>query len=236
MKRLFLASTSTVFGKPYLEYCSEALQEFFYGVKNLLFVPYARPGGISHDEYTRIAADRFQKLAISTQGIHTYSDPLEAVKDAEAIFIGGGNTFVLVNQIYRYKLHQAIREAVSNGCRYMGTSAGTNVAGLTINTTNDMPIVYPPGFEALGLVNYNFNPHYLDPDPNSKHKGETRQTRIKEFHAQSTIPVVGLREGSWIEVSGDSSILRGGQSARIFEQAIEPYEIENNSEITFGKQ
>ena len=125
-------------------------------------------------------------------------------KNAEAIFVGGGNTFVLVNQLYKNNLLTTIKEAVENGTPYLGTSAGSNICGLTMNTTNDMPIIQPPSFKTLGLVPFNINPHYLDPDSNSTHKGETRETRIKEFHAFNTQPVIGLREGSWLDVRGNS--------------------------------
>jgi dipeptidase E len=233
-KKLFLASTSTVHGKPYLEYCNDELACFLEGVKDLLFVPFARPGGISHDEYTKKAADRFKKLGITTTGLHTHEDKFNAVKGAEAIFTGGGNTFVLLDELYAHSLHKPIGEAIGSGTRYIGTSAGTNIAGLTVNTTNDMPIVYPPSFKALKLVDFNFNPHYLDPDPTSTHKGETRETRIKEFHSQSDIPVVGLREGSWLAVDGDIATLQGGLDARIFEKGKPPYEIESGSEVKFG--
>jgi dipeptidase E len=237
-KHLFLASTSTVHGKPYLEYCTDELADFLIGIKRLTFIPFARPGGISHDEYTAKASARFDKLGITTRGLHSYGDTEDmhkAIRDSEALFTGGGNTFVLVDKLYKYGLHRAIKESVEGGTRYIGTSAGTNIAGLSINTTNDMPIVYPPGFEALGLVDFDFNPHYLDPDPTSTHKGETRETRIKEFHSQSDIPVVGLREGSWLLVENGEHILKGDLPARIFEKGKDPYEINSGSEVDFGR-
>ena len=126
---------------------------------------------------------------------------------------------------------QPLREAIFNGLPYLGTSAGSNICGTTMNTTNDMPIVYPPSFKTLGVIPFNINPHYLDPDPTSKHMGETRETRINEFHSQSNIPVVGIREGSWLEVKGDSIVLKGPHTARIFEQGKEPYELENNASL-----
>ena len=120
-----------------------------------------------------------------------------------------------------------------NGVPYLGTSAGSNICGLTMNTTNDMPIVYPPSFSTLGLVPFNINPHYLDPNPNSTHMGETREMRIREFHAFNTQPVIGLREGSWIEVKGNTLTLKGTLNARIFEYGKAPYEIEPNSDLSY---
>src|SRR5690606_6841922 len=142
---------------------------------------------------------------------------------------GGGNTFVLVNELYRLQLMQPLREAIFNGLPYMGTSAGSNICGVSMQTTNDMPIVYPPSFKTLGVIPFNLNPHYLDPEPNSKHMGETRATRIAEFHTQNTIPVVGLREGSWLRVHGDEIILKGKLKARVFEKGKEANEVETGT-------
>jgi len=233
--KVLLLSTSTVYGKPYLEYCTELLKDYFSGIKNLLFVPYARPGGINHEEYTKVASDRFLKLGIETKGMHEFESPQKAVQDAEAMFIGGGNTFLLLNQLYKNDLIYTIRDAVKYGMQYMGTSAGSNVAGLTINNTNDMPIIYPPSFNSLGLLPFNLNPHYLDPDPNSKHKGETRETRIKEFHKQeqNSQTIVGLREGSGLLLNNDNLSLTGNLNARIFEQNNDPYELSTNDDFNF---
>ncbi|MDW5290438.1 dipeptidase PepE [Formosa sp. PL04] len=231
MKNMIIASTSTIFGSGYLEYILEELQLHFKDVKTVLFIPYARPSGISHDEYTNKAKDAFSKINIKVEGIHNFKNPTEAIAQAEAIFVGGGNTFVLVNKLYKIKGIQAITEAVKNGTPYLGTSAGSNICGLTMNTTNDMPIVYPPSFKTLGLVPFNLNPHYLDPDNSSEHMGETRETRIKEFMCYNTQPVVGIREGSWLQVKGDSIILKGKLSARIFKHNLAPYELETGSEL-----
>lgn len=226
MKKLILASTSTLHGQEYLEYLNPVLKNHFSGCSQILFIPFARPGGISHDEYTGIAQKAFDRFGIEIKGIHHFENPANAVKQSEAIFTGGGNTFLLVQQLYNYSLLQPIKEMITSGIPYLGTSAGTNIAGLTMKTTNDMPIVYPPSFNTLGLVPFNINPHYLDPDPNSTHKGETRETRIKEFHQFNTPPVVGLREGSWLEVKGEDIRLKGDPLARIFEAGIDPYEVE----------
>ena len=224
MKRILLASTSTVYGGTYLSYLQDELIDFFTGIDDILFVPYARPSGITHDEYTQIAQQFFNRVGKRIVGLHTFADPKKAIRQAKAIFTGGGNTFVLVNQLYGLEVMDVLREAVENGTLYMGTSAGSNIAGQTMQTTNDMPIVYPPSFKTLGLVPFNINPHYLDPDPQSKHKGETRETRIKEFHVFNDTPVIGLREGSWLRVEDEKVSLKGDLTARIFLKEQEPYE------------
>ena len=224
MKRILLASTSTVYGGTYLSYLQDELIDFFTGIDEILFVPYARPSGITHDEYTQIAQQFFNRVGKRIVGLHTFADPKKAIRQAKAIFTGGGNTFVLVNQLYGLEVMDVLREAVENGTLYMGTSAGSNIAGQTMQTTNDMPIVYPPSFKTLGLVPFNINPHYLDPDPQSKHKGETRETRIKEFHDFNDTPVIGLREGSWLRVEDEKVSLKGDLTARIFLKEQEPYE------------
>ncbi|MGK7650144.1 dipeptidase PepE [Capnocytophaga sp. G1920] len=224
MKRILLASTSTVYGGTYLSYLQDELMDFFTGIDEILFVPYARPSGITHDEYTQIAQQFFNRVGKRIVGLHTFADAKKAIRQAKAIFTGGGNTFVLVNQLYGLEVMDVLREAVEKGTLYMGTSAGSNIAGQTMQTTNDMPIVYPPSFKTLGLVPFNINPHYLDPDPQSKHKGETRETRIKEFHVFNDTPVIGLREGSWLRVEDEKVSLKGDLTARIFLKGQEPYE------------
>ncbi len=231
MKNLIIASTSTVFGGSYLDYLLEHLVNFYAETDEILFIPYARPGGISHDEYTAKASEAFKKIDKKLIGLHTFKDPVEAIKNSKGVFTGGGNTFVLVSQLYKNEVMQPLREAIFNGLPYLGTSAGSNICGVTMQTTNDMPIVYPPSFKTLGAIPFNINPHYLDPDSSSKHMGETRETRIKEYHTQNTVPVIGLREGSWLGVKGDSILLKGEYSARIFEQNKAPYEIETLSRI-----
>lgn len=231
MKRILIASTSTVHGSSYLDYLMDDLRTLFENTSEILFIPYARPSGISHDDYTHKANEAFNKIGKSAKGIHEFDNPTEAIKKAEGIFTGGGNTFVLVNQLYKHQLIEPLKSAINNGTPYLGTSAGSNICGLNISTTNDMPIVYPPSFKTLGLVPFNINPHYLDPDPNSTHKGETRETRIKEFHQFNIQPVIGLREGSWLEVKGNSIILKGNLKARIFEYNKAPYEVESGTKL-----
>jgi dipeptidase E len=232
MKKVIIASTSTVFGGTYLDYLLPVLKEHFKGISNLVFIPFARPGGITHDEYTEKVKPFFKQLNIEVKGIHQFENPIEAIQNAEAIFTGGGNTFVLVDMLYKYNLLDAIQKAVESGTPYLGTSAGSNICGLTMNTTNDMPIVYPPSFRTLGLVSFNLNPHYLDPIEGSQHMGETRETRIKEFHQYNPQSVLGLREGSWLEVLGNKITLKGDLPARLFQQGKEPIEIETGTDLS----
>lgn len=233
MKNAIIASTSTVFGGEYLDYLTSEIKELFKDISTLIFIPYARPGGISHDEYTEKVSPVFKIMGIEVIGLHQFKNPVEAIENAEGVFTGGGNTFVLVDSLYKNEVLEPLRKRIFDGMPYLGTSAGSNICGVTINNTNDMPIVYPPSFKTMGIVPFNINPHYLDPDPKSKHMGETRETRIKEFHSQSTVPVVGLREGSWIRVNGEKNRLEGPLTARIFQQNKEPYELESGEEIIF---
>ena len=231
MKRMIIASTSTVYGSGYLEYLMPALEVFFKKTDCILFIPYARPGGMSYDAYTEIAGEAFRKIGKEVKGIHEFENCRSAVHEAKAVFVGGGNTFLLVKTLYENNLMNEIRKEVIKGTLYLGTSAGSNITGPSMQTTNDMPIVYPPSFDTLGLIGFNLNPHYLDPDPDSKHKGETRETRIKEFHQFNDIPVLGLREGSWLEVDGDKIFLKGNLKARLFQKGKTPEEIPSGSRV-----
>jgi len=232
MRTIIIASTSTVHGGEPLDYLLEELRVFFKDSVEILFIPYARPSGITHDEYTKKVRIAFNKIGKTIRGIHEFDNPKKALKNAKGIFTGGGNTFVLVNQLYNNDLIDTIKTVVTNGTPYLGTSAGSNICGLTVSTTNDMPIVYPPSFKTLGFVPFNINPHYLDPDPKSKHMGETRETRIQEFHKFNTQPVIGIREGSWIDVKGAAITLRGPLNARVFEHHKTPYEIHTGSDLS----
>ena len=235
MKKLILASTSTLHGGNYLDYLLPTLESHFSNCKTLLFIPYARPGGISYNDYTTKVKDTFAKINITVKGIHEFEKAIEAVKNAEAIFTGGGNTFLLVSELYKNDLMEILKETIEAGTPYLGTSAGSNIGGRTMNTTNDMPIVLPESFNTLGLINFNLNPHYLDTDEQSTHMGETRETRINEFHTVSDIPVLGLREGSWIEVSDSKIILKGNLKARLFRKNEVATEIETESDLSFLK-
>jgi dipeptidase E len=160
---LLIVSTSTVHGKPYLSYLDEEVPDFFASGKNILFVPYARPGGISWDEYTETATRKFMEWGYTMNGIHTFAGHEEALNWADGVFVGGGNTFLLLKTIYETGLFPLLDKAVRNGLPYMGTSAGCNLTGLTVGTTNDMPIVYPPSFKAFGWVPFNINPPLFRP-------------------------------------------------------------------------
>ena len=232
MKNIIIASTSTLHESGYLEYLLPELSIHFKNCKTILFIPYARPSGISHEEYTAKAAVAFAKIDIAVKGIHEFEDTTEAIKNAEGIFTGGGNTFLLVTQLYQNKIMSALAEAIKKGTPYLGTSAGSVICGLSMQNTNDMPIIYPPSFQTLAVIPFNINAHYLDPDTQSKHMGETRETRIKEFHSFNTIPVLGLREGSWLDVKGDKIILKGNLKARLFKQNQTALEIQTNTDLS----
>lgn len=222
---MIIASTSTVFGSDYLEYLLPTLREHFKNIENLIFIPFARPGGISYNDYTAIARKAFAIIGIDVKGIHEYENPKEALATAKAIFTGGGNTFELVNQLYKQDVLSSLKKVIENGTPYLGTSAGSNICGVSMMNTNDMPIVYPPSFNTLACIPFNINAHYLDPVVGSKHMGETRETRIKEFHVFNKTPVLGLREGSWLEVMDSTVTLKGNYSARFFQKDATPIEI-----------
>lgn len=221
-KRILLISNSTLFGSGYLDHAADEIRNFLGDVKRVLFVPYALH---DRDEYTATAAARFQRMGYELTSIHMSTNPVEAVNATDAIFIGGGNTFRLLKALYDFELLGAIRQRVEGGMPYIGSSAGSNVAAPTIKTTNDMPIVEPSSFAALGLVSFQINPHYLDPDPNSRHMGETRETRLLQFLEENDTPVAGLREGAMIRIENDEMTLKGSTGARIFRKGLEPVEV-----------
>jgi dipeptidase E len=233
MKNLIIASTSTLHGGDYLDYLLPTLENHFKNCDTIVFIPYARPGGMTHDEYTDRVAIAFSKINKKIKGLHAFKNPIEALEKAEGIFTGGGNTFLLVTQLYENKVMQTLSNVIESGTPYLGTSAGSNITGLSMQTTNDMPIIYPPSFKTLGAIPFNLNPHYLDADAQSKHMGETRETRIKEFHAFNNTPVLGLREGSWLEVKGEKIILKGDLTARLFRQNLVPEEINSETDLAF---
>lgn len=217
-QRLLIASTSTVYGSGYLEYLNHTIVQFFKGINEILFIPFARPGGISYDEYTRKAATFFKSIDIKVRGIHEFSNVQEALLKAHGIFTGGGNTFLLLKTLYDFDMVHPLRQILIDGTPYLGTSAGSNILGLSIKTTNDMPIAYPPTFDALGVVPFNINPHYIDADKNSTHMGETRETRIREFLKFNKEVVVGLKEGSYLLVENKRIVLGGAHPVMIFDK------------------
>lgn len=223
---IILASTSTLFGEQYLAYLKHEIINLFKGVDEIVFIPFARPGGISHDEYTRKAAEFFVTIGIKVRGLHEFQDKELAIKNAKGFFTGGGNTFLLVKTLHELGLMHKLKSSIETGKPYLGCSAGSNIGGINMKTTNDMPIVFPPSFDCMALVPFNINPHYLDPQPELHNNGETRETRILEFLTQNAIKVVGLREGNWIRRIGNKITVEGTQLTRIFEPERAPYEID----------
>ena len=220
-KRVLLISNSTLYGSGYLDHAEGEIRNFLGSVKVVLFVPFALH---DRDGYAAMMRDRFQKLGYGLESIHTAADAQQAVSDAEAIFIGGGNTFRLLKALYDADVLQTIRQRVAEGMPYIGSSAGANVAGPTIKTTKDMPIVQPPSFDALGLVRFQISPHFLDSDPHSTHMGETQEERILQFLEENDTSVVGLREGAIVRAENGSHILKGSSGARIFRKGQDPVE------------
>jgi len=222
---MIIASTSTLYRSNYLEYLLPTLSTFFANGSTILFIPYARPGGISYNSYTNLVQQAFSSIDITVKGIHEYENPREALKNSKGIFTGGGNTFELVNQLYKNDILKPLKEVIEQGVPYLGTSAGSNICGVNMKNTNDMPIVYPPSFKTLGCIPFNINAHYLDPIEGNTHMGETRETRIKEFHVCNETAVLGLREGSWLEVIDQTITLKGNYTARLFEKNKKPVEL-----------
>jgi len=226
MKKMILASTSTIYGSEYLEYLFPVIKNLFSNSKNILFIPYARPNGIPHKSYTNIVKDTFEQLNLSVFGIDDSNNPIKNINRCDGIFIGGGNSFLLLESIQRYNLIKLIIKKVNSGTPLLGTSAGTNICGISIGTTNDMPIVHPSSLKSLNLIPFNINPHYIDLIKGSKHMGESREIRIKEFHKFNDQIVIGLREGSYLQAQENNIILKGPNTARIFKKDYTPHEIE----------
>jgi dipeptidase E len=222
LERVLLISNSTLYGSGYLDHAESEIRNFLNGAKGALFIPYAL---YDRDAYASMAQKRFERVGYTLQSIHTASDPQQAVNNAESIFVGGGNTFRLLKALYDADVLKAIRQRVREGMPYVGSSAGSNVAGPTIKTTKDMPIVQPLSFDALGLVPFQISPHYLDPDPNSTHMGETQEERILQFLEENDTTVAGLREGAMVLSENGSYMLKGSSSARIFRKGQQPVEV-----------
>lgn len=221
-KNILLISNSTLHGGGFLDHAEAEIRDFLGERPRVLFVPFALH---DQDGYAGRVKDRLGMMGYDVESVHRFPDKQKAVRDAEAVFIGGGNTFRLLKSLYEFDLLNLIRERVDEGMLYMGSSAGSNVAAPTIRTTNDMPIVEPPSLNALGLVSFQINPHYLDPDPTSKHMGETREERIVQFLEENETPVVGLREGAMLRIANGTTTLKGSTGARIFRRGHEPAEV-----------
>ncbi len=220
-------------GEAYLDYPKYEIKKFL-GKKPVtaVFIPFAAVT-FSFDEYVEKVETRFQEIGHHVVGIHTFNDPIEAVRDAEAIVVGGGNTWQLVRMMHDQYLMEAIREKVLNGTPYIGWSAGANVACPTLRTTNDMPIIDPKGFECINLIPFQINPHYLDANPEG-HGGETREQRIQEFlEINPEVFVAGLREGTMLKMENNSLHLIGNRSCRIFKKGQNPIELSSSSDFNF---
>jgi dipeptidase E len=226
MTQLLLISSSNVDGYGYLEQPEADIRQFLTGARRVLFVPFALK---DRDAYTQIAGDRLKAIVpgLEVEQIRDAS----SLANADAIFIGGGNTFRLLKTLYDLDLLHPIRDAVRGGVRYMGASAGTVIAAPTMRTTNDMPIVQPPSFDSFGFVPFQINCHYLDAELGDTHKGETREERIIQFHEENAAPVVGIREGSLLRVEDGAVELVGIANARLFRQGQEPVEVPPGREI-----
>jgi dipeptidase E len=240
--RLLLISNSTNYGEEYLGWPRPFISDFLggSGVKNILFVPYAgvglAPDGdiqASYDLYEERVKGVFSELGYNIYSVHRENDPVQAVKDAEAIAVGGGNTFHLVHMMHKTGIMEAIRECALSGVPYMGWSAGSNVACPSLMTTNDMPIIEPESFKCMNLIPFQINPHYLDANPEG-HGGETREQRIEEFLVvNKEMTVTGLRESSLFEVDGFELKLKGNRPLRVFKFGKEPVEIKQGEDVNF---
>lgn len=228
---LLLLSSTAVFGMQPLEYAIDTVKEFLGDERLVHFVPYALA---DHDGYTNGIQQMLTPFGVTVQGLHQASDPRQAIAEARVLFVGGGNSFRLLKTLQEHNLPAVIRERVIAGdLRYMGSSAGTNMACPSLRTTNDMPIVQPASFEACGLIPFQINPHYLDPDPNSTHKGETREQRIREFLEENDVPVLGMREGCWLRRRASTLHLGGISSARLFTRDAEPQELTPGADLSW---
>ncbi len=228
---LLLLSSSRVHGYGYLEFVRDELVAFLAGCPTLHFVPFALH---DHDAYTQVVRAAFALLGIDVVGVHEAGDPAGALREARAVFVGGGNTFRLLRALQRHGLLELLRERVGTGeLRYLGVSAGINVTAPTIRTTNDMPIVQPDGLDALGLMPFQLNAHYVDAEADSTHMGESRAQRIKEFLEENEVPVLGLREGAWLRRRGGELKLGGVAGAVLFLRGLVPTAYLPDSDLEF---
>lgn len=229
MRNLLLISNSTQHGSGYLDHAESDIRACLCPATRVAFVPFAL---YDRSGYARLAAGRFEAMGFTLVSVHDVSNPRRAIGEADALFVGGGNTFRLLKGLYDYDLLEPIRRAVNAGIPYVGSSAGSIVACPSLKTTKDMPIVQPPSFDALALVDFQISPHYLDPDPCSIHMGETQEQRIQQFLEENDAPVVGLREGGMLRVENDSVVLKGPHPARVFRRWQEPQECAPGSELS----
>lgn len=226
--QLLLISNSTQHGSGYLDHAENEIRDFVGKRSRVLFIPYALR---DRRAYATTVADRLRAMGFTTTSVHDVSNMARAVEEAEVIFIGGGNTFRLLKSLYDYDLIEPIRRSIAADAIYIGSSAGSIVAGPTLKTTKDMPIVQPRSFDALELVPFQISPHYLDPDPTSTHMGETQEERILQFLEENDAPVVGLREGSMLRVQNSAIRLTGPRGARIFHKNEDPVEAKTGADL-----
>jgi dipeptidase E len=227
--RILLISNSTLHGRGYLDHAEDEIRDFLGAARKILFFPFALH---DRDGYAAKANARFADMGYKMTSAHTATDPEKAVAAADAIFIGGGNTFRLVKALQDLGFIDPIRRRVRDGAPYIGSSAGSNVAGPTIKTTKDMPIVQPRSFDSLGLVPFQISPHFQDPDPDSTHMGETQEERILQFLEENETPVLGMREGAWVRAENGRVVLGGTRGARIFRRGETPLEKTTGDEIS----
>jgi dipeptidase E len=227
--RILLISNSSVYGRGYLDHVGKQIKNFLGDIEKVLFFPFAL---YDRDEYAAKAKARFTTLGYALKSAHTTPDARKAIEQTDAIFIGGGNTFRLLKALQDFELLDSIRRKIKSGAPYIGSSAGSNVAGPTIKTTKDMPIAQPRSFDSLNLISFQISPHYQDPDPTSKHMGETQEERILQFLEENPTPVVGIREGAWLLIEDGSVMLKGEAGARIFRRGEAPVEITPGTEIS----
>ena len=230
--KLLLISNSTNAGEEYLRYPLPEIGRFLAGIHEIAFVPYAAVT-FSYAEYERKVQARFAELGIRVRSVHRTKDPAAMIRTAEAICVGGGNTFALTRKMQQQGLMQAILRRIKAGTPYVGWSAGSNVCCPTISTTNDMPIVEPESFRAIGAVKFQINPHYLDANP-AGHAGETREQRILEFiEANPRRWVAGLREGCMLRLEGERLELIGNRPMRLFRKGVETFEVQPGDDLSF---
>lgn len=230
--KLLLISNSTNAGEEYLRYPMPEIGRFLQGVREIVFVPYAAVT-FSYDEYERKVQARFDEAGIRVRSVHSAEEPARLIGDAEAVCVGGGNTFALTKKMQELGLMHAIRQKIEAGTPYVGWSAGSNVACPTICTTNDMPIVQPESFRAIGAVKFQINPHYLDANPEG-HAGETREQRILEYIAANPDRwVAGLREGCMLRYEDQRLELLGRRPMRMFKMGIESFEVQPGDDLSF---
>ena len=226
--KLLLISNTYAYGGGFLSHAKDEIKSFLSGIDSLLFIPYALK---DRDEYEDIARAYFKNLGISLNSIHKFEYPKKAVSEAKSIYIGGGNTFRLLKELYDLDILDDLKSAILKGVPYMGSSAGIHMVTPTMRTTNDMSIVEPPSLDAMGILNFQINPHFIDADPKSKYMVETREKRLEQYHEDNDYLVLGLREGAWVRIENSKIKLGGKHGAKVFQKGKQPKEYKADSYI-----